>query len=117
MKTIEEFATELSDKELPKITDGYSHGLKIGIEFGVEKGVEFAESWIPVTEELPTCFESGDWDGKRSGFVIARYKDGDWAKARLYSGIIDGHEFNDWANEEDCILCNIIIGWRPINRK
>jgi len=59
MQTIEDFAVELSTKEV-KGSDQYSQGLKVGIEFGVEKGAEFVQKqydekirWIPVSELLP----------------------------------------------------------------
>lgn len=59
MQTVEEFAVELSTKEV-KSSDQYSQGLKVGIEFGVEKGAEFMQKqyddklrWIPISEQTP----------------------------------------------------------------
>jgi len=51
MKTIEQSGIELSEKEVPKIKDDYTNGLRTGIEFGFEKGVEFAQRWISFTEK------------------------------------------------------------------
>ena len=99
MKTIEEAAKEYSKEPF--------------IQIGFIVGAEFAQRWIPVEEELPICYESGDWDGRRSDFVLVKTLDGGWYKAKLYSGTIDGSEFNDWVNENDNLL-NVIY-WRPMN--
>jgi len=107
MKTIEEAANDhgvLCNTKLIQ-TNGDSF----------EKGVEFAQTWIPVEEELPIAFESGGWDGLRSEFVIAKREDGEWYKARIYSGIMDGSKFCEWCDEDDFLITNV-ISWRPTER-
>ena len=76
-------------------------------------GAAFAQRWIPVEEELPLAYISGNWDGLKSDFVIVKFKNGDWTKAVLYSGTMDGSEFNDWYCEQDYQISNI-THWRPI---
>ena len=87
-----------------------------GSEAGFKAGVEFAQRWISVEDELPICYESGDWDGLRSDFVLVKNKNGAWRKGRLYSGIIDGSKYSDWYDEYDFELDNI-THWRPIEIK
>lgn len=111
MKTIKEAAKESAKKMLPLQTDLHSY-----FREQFKDGVEFAQRWIPVEEELPLCYESGLWDGLRSDFVLVKFQDGRWTKARLYSGILDGNSFNDWCNENDYQLY-IITHWRPIELK
>ena len=99
MKTIEEFKTE--------VFEVFGTGDEYLIRAVVNMSVEFAQRWIHCSEELPNTYESGDWDGLRSEFVIALWKDGDWTKARLYSGILDGEKFNDWYDESDAYISGI----------
>lgn len=79
-------------------------------------GVNFAQRWIHVEEELPLCYESGDWDGLKSDFVLIKDKYNNWTKGILYSGIIDGHNFNDWYSVESFEMPNV-THWRPIELK
>jgi len=102
MKTIEEAA-----KDLERVVNG-----KLSSAF--KRGVEFAQRWVPVKEEYPIAFESGNWDGLRSEFVLVKFIDNNWTKARLYSGFMDGSLFNDWVNENDFDLTEEVVSWRPI---
>ena len=79
-------------------------------------GVKTAQRWIPVEEKLPACFESGEWNGARSEFVLVKHSDSSWRKARLYYGILDGQKYNDWYDENDYELGNI-THWRPVELK
>lgn len=79
-------------------------------------GAEFAQRWIPVEEEKPLAYETGEWDGKRSNFVLAKDKHGNVYIARIYQGVIDGSEFCDFVDRTEYDL-NDIISWRPINLK
>lgn len=81
-----------------------------------KRGVEFAQRWISVEEELPLCFEYGNWDGLRSEFVLAKDNTGEWHKARLYSGLLDVFKFNQWVDSRDYDLIGI-IEWRQIELK
>jgi len=110
MKTIEEAAKEDWLKVIP------NSGVNLFFSIGYEKGVEFAQLWIPVEIELPIPIEYGDFDGMRSEFVLAKLSNGNWHKARTYSGIIDGSEFCDWGDENDFVLRNV-VSWRPTELK
>ncbi|MBP9790836.1 MAG: hypothetical protein KBD57_09870 [Bacteroidia bacterium] len=115
MKTIEEAAREFSDK-LNMSIEAKKMLTRTDFSFTFISGVEFAQRWIPVEEELPIAYETGGWDGKRSDLVLVKYADGDWTKARLYSGELDGHKFNDWYDENDYLI-NTITHFRPIELK
>ena len=83
---------------------------------GFIAGFEEAQRWFPILEELPAGTETGLWDGVKSDFVIARRANGDWFKAKTYSGIMNGCEFCDWFDERDFELTGI-VEWKPIERK
>ncbi len=58
--------------------------------------------WISIeNNKLPVTYETGDWDGKRSDFVFVMRKDGVPQAARLYSGFMDGSEFNNFCDVDD----------------
>ena len=119
MKTIEEEAKEFASKVAGVVVPGtvitYTiEELNSFSESDFKSGVEFAQRWIPIEEELPVCCESGNWDGLRSDYVLIKHSDGEWRKAILYSGIMDGSEYNDWYSEDGYELGNI-IEWRPLN--
>jgi len=99
MKTIEEFAVDLSTKEVKK-GNSYSQGLKVGIEFGVEKGVEFAQKWISIEDELPELNSGTVFLKGIDTFGETEYSVGYMEKS---FGIVD--------NGKDLIK---ITHWRPI---
>lgn len=65
-------------------------------------GYEAAQpKWISVKDELPHCYRLGFWDGKKSDFVAGKDANGKLHIACLYSGFMDGHEFNDFYDQND----------------
>lgn len=110
MKTIDEAAKEYSKDKSSAEVFREAHQLDF------KAGVEFAQRWILVEEELPTAYETGNWDGKRSDFVLAKNIYGNWFKARTYQGVIDGHSFCDFVDDTDMVVSNI-VSWRPIELK
>lgn len=120
MKTIEEAAREFAKKQAILEHTFTDEVAKRVAEHACYKAAlqmaEFMQRWIPVEEELPIAYETGGWDGKRSDLVLVKYADGDWTKARLYSGELDGHKFNDWYDENDYLI-NTITHFRPIELK
>lgn len=79
-------------------------------------GVEFAQQWISVKDKLPITYKTGDWDGKRSDLVICKLDNDKYCIARLYSGKIDGFEYNDWLDEDNDISYNV-THWRYLELK
>lgn len=64
-----------------------------------------------IKKELPCVYETGSWDGKRSDLVVLKLDNDEYAIGRLYSGFIDGSEFNDWYNSDDMTLNGNVIEW------
>jgi len=69
--------------------------------------------WIQTKDKNPITYKSGHWDGLMSDEVIAEDKDGKKWIAVLYSGFLDGTEFNDWYNNNDYSIRNI-VRWAEI---
>ena len=52
--------------------------------------------WQNPESRKPLCYQSGDWDGKRSDSVLVELKNSNYVVAVCYEGIIDGCRFFDW---------------------
>lgn len=87
-------------------------GLAKAMDRYAEHYFEVTNRFISVQEKLPITFESGNFDGQRSKFVLVKKSDGSYSVARLYHGILDGEEFNDWYNEEGRKI--IVTHWQEI---
>ena len=77
----------------------------------VKKEYEEKLRWIPTSEQTPTATEIGDWDGKRSDFVLAKTKNGSHYILRVYEGFSNGEKWVDWADKNDMIHTGI-VEWR-----
>ena len=77
----------------------------------VKKEYEEKLRWIPTSEQIPTATEIGDWDGKRSDFVLAKTKNGSHYILRVYEGFSNGEKWVDWADKNDMIHTGI-VEWR-----
>ena len=64
--------------------------------------------WIYTKDENPRAWESGDWDGKRSDEVLAEDKNGKKYIAVVYSGILDSVRFDEWYDNNDYLIENIV---------
>ena len=71
--------------------------------------------WINVKDKNPYCWESGDWDGKRSDIVLCVDKNGSNHLAHCYEGSIDGSNFFEWYDKNDFGLQVEITHWTEIN--
>ena len=76
-----------------------------------QKEYEEKLRWIPTSEQTPTATEIGDWDGKRSDFVLAKTKNGSHYILRVYEGFSNGEKWVDWADKNDMIHTGI-VEWR-----
>lgn len=61
-------------------------------------------NWINVNDKLPITYISGNWDGKKSDEVVVECANEKKYIACLYSGFMDGSEFNSWYSSEDWYL-------------
>lgn len=64
--------------------------------------------WIKVDDRLPHAYQTGNWDGKKSDEVLAEDKNGKKYIAVLYSGFLDGDDFNDWYNNNDYEIKDVV---------
>ncbi len=53
-------------------------------------------SWKYTDNELPLCYERGNWDGNKSDLVLAETIYGKQFLAECYEGQMDGSYFFDW---------------------
>lgn len=72
------------------------------------------EEWISVEEKLPITFETGHWDGKRSEIVVVKNGEDSYHICRLYSGFMDGFEFNDWAEAKHDLIVEDVTHWKNL---
>lgn len=124
MKTLEKKAKEafviLGDKyfNLLKETNprgDFKHFIKMAVEYGFRHGYSAAQEWISVDDELPLAYKSGEWDGLKSDEVMVKTKQGKHYIAVLYSGIMDGSQFNEFYESNCDFELNEITHWQPIN--
>ena len=71
-------------------------------------------SWNYIKDKLPHTYITGDFDGKKSDEVLAEDINGKRYIAVVYSGFIDGSEFNDWYNNNDYDINTEILRWMEI---
>lgn len=82
------------------------------VGYGVsQREYEEKNKWVKVREKLPSCYESGEWDGLRSEEIIFMCENGDKYVGRLYSGFIDGSHFNDFTDISSFVIPNV-TEWR-----
>lgn len=67
--------------------------------------------WISVKKQKPICWETGDWDGKRSDLVLCIDKKGEKYLAKCYEGTMDGSHFFEWYDKNDFELQVEITRW------
>lgn len=68
--------------------------------------------WISADIE-PHCYESGNWDGKRSDWHLVETKEG-LSVGRCYSGFMDGSSFCCWYSDKDYEI--EVIRYQKINQ-
>ena len=67
--------------------------------------------WIETKELKPNCWETGDWDGKRSDMVLCIDKNQEYFLAECYEGTMDGSSFFEWYDKEDYGLRVEVTHW------
>jgi len=61
-------------------------------------------NWKDIEKEKPFAYEKGNWDGLRTDFMLVFTANRNIVKARAYIGFLDGSDFCDWVEENDCEL-------------
>ncbi len=72
------------------------------------------KEWISVDTKLPLCYETGDWDGKRSDLVLIEDIKEKLFIARVYLGFIDGSDFNDWYDNDGFDIKYKVVRWTEL---
>jgi hypothetical protein len=70
--------------------------------------------WTNTLIDMPLCYETGAWDGKRSDEVLVEDDEGRRYVARMYSGQMDGSYFADWISNDGYIINKEIVRWLKI---
>ena len=77
--------------------------------------------WKYTKDELPLCYATGNWDGKKSDVVLAEDIYGNKYLAECYEGDMDGDKFFDWYSLDMLSKMdygvpdeNIAVRWIPI---
>ena len=70
-------------------------------------------NWKYTKDMIPLGWESGEWDGYRSDEVIAEDTKGKKYIALVYSGILDSVRFDEWYDNNDYSIENI-VRWMSI---
>ena len=52
--------------------------------------------WIDTNESLPYCYETGNWDGKKSDLFLGETITGNKFLGECFEGILDGHYYFEW---------------------
>lgn len=63
--------------------------------------------WVDIDKEKPLAYETGEWDGKRTDFLLITTNSGDVAIARGYIGFMDGSIFCDFYDKHDYEKANV----------
>lgn len=57
--------------------------------------------WRNPEKEKPYCYQTGNWDGKKSDQILVELKDGKYDVATCYEGFMDGSHFFEWYHSKD----------------
>jgi len=116
-----EFIIDIA-KLLKMDTDGIGYdGLQFSIDDyqeGIDKLINarvkellLSDYLISVEDQKPNCWETGDWDGKRSDIILCIDKDKNYQLAHCYEGFLDGSNFFEWYDKDDFGLRVEITHW------
>lgn len=70
--------------------------------------------WYSVGGEPPYCYETGDWDGKRSDFILIKDGEGEVNVGVAYSGFVDGVHFINFYDRSGLEIEGHIVSWQTI---
>ncbi len=70
-----------------------------------------SEGWISVEDRTPICYETGDWDGKKSDLFICQDEKGEYHLGSCYE-YEDGQ--TEWYDKDDFGLRHNVVKWKPL---
>lgn len=76
-------------------------------------------NWIYTKDQLPICYQTGNWDGKRSDLVVGETITGKQFLGCCYEETMDGSYFFDWyqvdeINRNDWLVNDSVVRWLKI---
>ncbi len=110
----------LREEIVDALTEANGHGggtdaiLELIAPYIAPPAEKASSAWISVEDRLPICWKTGDFDGKKSGPILAMDRAECYHVAFLYSGFMDGAEFNQFYDDRDFEIDGI-IKWQPIS--
>jgi hypothetical protein len=69
--------------------------------------------WNDIKEYQPLCWETGNWDGKKSSPLLVMDTDYSYYVAECYAEIIDGTSFLDFYTIDGMEIVNV-VSWSLI---
>ena len=70
--------------------------------------------WYKLKDKAPIAYEKGGWDGLRSDKILVGTRGHKIEVVRMYEGIIDGHKYQNFYDENDCEVKDVIL-WAEID--
>ncbi len=74
-------------------------------------------SLISIKKEQPMCWQSGDWDGKRSDLILCVDEREEYHLARYYKGFMDGSNFCDWYDKDGFSIQPEVLYWMYLPKR
>lgn len=71
------------------------------------------DRWVPVSQGTVPCYETGNWDGKRSDKLLLLSDDGEHWTGTAYEGFMDGSYFLDFYDKNDYKIKGV-THWQPL---
>ena len=94
--------------------EGYAQEVVKNCSIPAVSGSFPSREWTNTLIDMPLCYETGAWDGKRSDEVLVEDDEGRRYVARMYSGQMDGSYFADWISNDGYIINKEIVRWLKI---
>ena len=89
--------------------------LKKQIELMKYKQVVLPENkWFDIEKHKPLAWETGEWDGSRTDFMLVFTNKNEIFKARAYENIIGATNSLDWYDERDNDIKGIVTHWQKL---
>ena len=76
--------------------------------------VPAVQKWNSLKDKTPTAYESGNWDGKRSEWLLVSADGIEYHVARAYVGTLDGSEFCTFEDSRGYEIENV-VWWAEID--
>jgi len=70
--------------------------------------------WYKIKDKTPIAYEKGGWDGLRSDKIIVGTRSHEMHIVRMYEGVLDGHKYQNFYDDRDFEIDNVIL-WAEID--